>query len=494
MEQQTERKERKNRFDEQMMNSPVDRLLLGTGVPIILAMLLQAVYNLVDGAFVSNMAENGELALNALILAFPILMLIVAVSVGTGVGVNVLLSRSFGQDDSEKMGRVAGNALLLGVVIYVVFLLFGLFGVRPYMALQTSNPVVLEMGTEYLTICCAFSFGMIFFVLFEKLLQATGRTGYATIARVIGLVVNIVLDPILIYGLGGHPGLGMRGAAIASVIGQSVSAVLGLAFCLKMNTELKLSAHAVKPDTEVIRGIYSVGWRVVVWQAMIAVTALAMNLILVRISEAAVIAYGLYYRIYQILMFAAFGMRDAIRPILAYHSGKEDRGRMNDVIHFGMRDTLIIMVVGLIAVEILARPIAAVFGLSGSTQELAVVAIRVISLGWLFAGANIAYHGVFQAFTARRQAFLLPVFRQLLFVLPLALVFSLIAGQDTSKLWIVWLAYPITEFVTMLFAVGFMKKLRWEKIDILDPEAMRKEQEARKEQSLQGLEMPSNWF
>ena len=218
MEQQTERKERKNRFDEQMMNSPVNRLLLGTGVPIILAMLLQAVYNLVDGAFVSNMAENGELALNALILAFPILMLIVAVSVGTGVGVNVLLSRSFGQDDSEKMGRVAGNALFLGVVIYVVFLLFGLFGVRPYMALQTSNPVVLEMGTEYLTICCAFSFGMIFFVLFEKLLQATGRTGYATIARVIGLVVNIVLDPILIYGLGGHPGLGMRGAAIASVI------------------------------------------------------------------------------------------------------------------------------------------------------------------------------------------------------------------------------------------------------------------------------------
>ena len=471
-----------------------DRKILAMGFPIIFTMVLQALYIVVDSAFVGNMAANGEQALNAITLAFPIQMVMVAVSIGTGVGVSGMLARFLGQGDSEKAGRVAGNAMFLGIVIYAVCLLFGLFGAGAYIATQTANPIVLEMGTNYLTICCTLAFGLVFFALFEKLLQATGRTTHAMIARLLGLVVNVVLDPILIYGLPGHSGLGVRGAAIVTVIGQIVSTAVALIFFLKLNTAIEKQASYMKPDAEVIRGIYAIGLPVLIAQTLIAVTGYAMNRILGRVDEAAIAAYGVYYRIQQVLIFAAFGMRDGIRPVLSYNLAKEDRSGMNDCISCGMRDMLLIMVIGMIAIEIFARPLASIFGLSGSTQELLVMAMRVIPLSLVFAGANIAYHGIFLALGAARQAFLLPVFRQVLFILPAAFGFSLIVGHDTSKLWIVWLAFLITELVTVLICVGFMKKIRWEKIDILDPAAKRREQELRKEQSLRDLDMPSNWF
>ena len=211
---------------------PVNKLLLGMGIPMILSMMLQAVYNIVDSAFVSNMPQNGEASLNALTLAFPIQMLMVAVAIGTGVGANALLSKSLGQGNHEKAGKVAGNALFLGVVIYIACLAFGLFGARAYIATQTSNPLILEMGTSYLSICCCVSMGIIFFAMFEKLLQATGRSVYSTIAQIVGAGVNIVLDPIMIYGLFGMPELGVQGAAYATIIGQIASAVTGLIFHL----------------------------------------------------------------------------------------------------------------------------------------------------------------------------------------------------------------------------------------------------------------------
>lgn len=444
---------------------PVNKLLLGMGIPMILSMMLQAVYNIVDSAFVSNMPQNGEAALNALTLAFPIQMLMVAVAIGTGVGANALLSKSLGQGDPQKASRVAGNALFLGIVIYVACLAFGLFGARAYIATQTSNPLILEMGTSYLSICCCVSVGIIFFAMFEKLLQATGRSMYSTIAQIVGAAVNIVLDPIMIYGLFGMPALGVQGAAYATIIGQIASAVTGLIFHLRFNVELKKSVRYMKPDTALIKGIYAIGLPAIIAQALMSVMTYGMNIILGRIDESVVTAYGLYYKIQQFLLFAAFGLRDAITPVVSYNHGKQDKERINAGIKYGMRYTLIIMAIGMIVIELFAKPFSSVFGLSGQTQMLTVSAMHFITLSFLFAGANVAFQGIFQALDAGVESLIISVCRQFLFVLPVAFVISMIVGNDLQKVWIVWLTFLIAEGLSVLIAMRFMRKIRNQKIE-----------------------------
>ena len=435
------------------------------GIPMILSMMLQAVYNIVDSAFVSNMPQNGEAALNALTLAFPIQMLMVAVAIGTGVGANALLSKSLGQGDPQKASRVAGNALFLGIVIYVACLAFGLFGARAYIATQTTNPLILEMGTSYLSICCCVSIGIIFFAMFEKLLQATGRSMYSTIAQIVGAAVNIVLDPIMIYGLLGMPALGVQGAAYATIIGQIASAVTGLIFHLRFNVELKKSVRYMKPDTALIKGIYAIGLPAIIAQALMSVMTYGMNIILGRIDESVVTAYGLYYKIQQFLLFAAFGLRDAITPVVSFNHGKQDKERINAGIKYGMRYTLIIMAIGMILIELFAKPFSSIFGLSGQTQMLTVSAMHFITLSFLFAGANVAFQGIFQALDAGVESLIISVCRQFLFVLPVAFVFSVIVGNDLQKVWIVWLTFLIAEGLSVLIAMRFMRKIRLQKIE-----------------------------
>lgn len=308
-----------------MAEKPVKKLLLSAGAPIILSMMLQAFYNIVDSIFVSNMPENGELALNALTLAFPVQMLMVAVGVGTGVGTNALLSKCLGAGENEKAGRVTGVSIFLSCVIYIVCLLFGIFGAGAYISTQSSNAVIVEMGTEYLSICCNYSFGLIFFSTFEKLLQATGRSGLSTISQIAGAVTNIILDPIMIYGLLGCKEMGVAGAAYATIIGQIVSFLVGLVFYLRFNKEIKNSPKYLKPDAHIIREIYSIGFPAIISQALMSFMTYGLNIIYGKISENVVTAYGLYYKIQQFVMFAAFGMRDAITPIISFNHGRKEK-------------------------------------------------------------------------------------------------------------------------------------------------------------------------
>ena len=260
-----------------MKDMPVNKLMIQMGIPMILSMALQAVYNIVDSAFVGNMKVGSEAALNALTLVFPVQMLMVAVGIGTGVGTNALLARTLGQGKRKKAAKVAGNSLFLGVIIYMVCLLFGIFGVKAYIASQTRDAEVLEMGTSYLRICCVLSFGIIFFSLFEKLLQATGRSLYSTIGQVVGAVVNIILDPIMIYGLGPCPEMGVKGAAYATVIGQVASAVLLFLFHIKMNREFEHDAKYMKPDTGIIKEIYAIGLPAIIAQALMSFMVYVMK-------------------------------------------------------------------------------------------------------------------------------------------------------------------------------------------------------------------------
>jgi putative MATE family efflux protein len=436
-----------------MGTTPVKRLMLSMGIPIILSMVLQAVYNIVDSAFVANMAENGEAALNALTLAFPFQMLMVAIGIGTGVGVNALVSKTLGQGDKEKASKAAGNAEFMAVIIYVVFLLFGLFGVKPYISSQTDNALISSMATEYLSICCVVSFGIVFFSIFEKLLQSAGHSLCSTIAQVTGAVINIVLDPILIYGLLGLPAMGVRGAAYATVIGQVASFVVAFIFHLKVNKSISNGLHYMKPSLYIIRSIYAIGLPAIIAQALMSLMTYGLNIILGGVSEAMVTAYGLYYKIQQFILFAAFGLRDAITPIISYSHGMGNKKRISDGIKYGMTFTLVIMVVGLVAIELLAVPFASLFGLSGETEELCVSAMRIISVSFIFAGANIAFQGIFQALNGGIESLIVSVCRQALFIFPFALLFAGIAKQEPSYMWTIWTTFPIGEFLSSIVAI-----------------------------------------
>ncbi|MDD7290169.1 MAG: MATE family efflux transporter [Clostridiales bacterium] len=442
-----------------MGSMPVPKLMLATGIPMILSMVLQAVYNIIDSAFVSNMAENGEAALNALTLAFPMQMLMVAIGIGTGVGTNVLLSKRLGQGNKEGASRVAGNGIFLALVIYVVFLLFGLFGVRFYISTQTTNPLIFDMAVSYLRVCCTVSVGIVFFALYEKMLQAAGHSMYSTIAQIAGAVTNIVLDPIMIYGWLGCPAFGVLGAAYATVIGQCVSFILALIFHLKVNTEISNRLRYLKPSGRIIREIYAIGLPAIIAQALMSVMTYGLNIILITISESMVTAYGLYYKIQQFILFAAFGLRDAITPIISFSHGMRNKARIREGIKYGMLYTLVIMLVGTVLVEVLAGPFSQVFGLSGETQALCISAMRIISISFVFAGANIAFQGVFQALDGGLESLILSLCRQLIFVLPVAWLFARLVSQSVAGSWLVWTTFPIAEIVSVLIACLLMRRI-----------------------------------
>ena len=356
-----------------MREMPVYKLMIQMGIPMILSMALQAVYNIMDSAFVGNMKEGSEATLNALTLVFPVQMLMVAIAIGTGVGTNALLARTLGQGDSKKAAMVAGNSLFLGVIIYVICFLFGIIGVNAYISSQTANPEVLSMGTSYLKICCVLSFGIVFFSLFEKLLQATGRSLYSTIGQVAGAVINIILDPIMIYGIGPVPKMGVEGAAYATVIGQIASAVLLFVFHIKLNKEFEHGFKYMKPDGKIIKEIYAIGLPAIIAQALMSIMVYVMNLIL-KFDASAQTAYGLFYKVQQFVLFLAFGLSDAITPILAFAYGMRRKKRIQDGMKYGIIFTIGLMILGIFITEVFPGQFAALFN-AGSSREYFVGAI-----------------------------------------------------------------------------------------------------------------------
>ena len=459
-EEETMKEQKQNR----MAVEPVGKLMLSMGIPMVLSMMLQAVYNIVDSAFVGGMKEGGERALNALTLAFPVQMLMVAIGIGTGVGMGALLSKSLGQGDREKASQVAGNGIFLAAVIYLVFLLFGFFGVEAYIGSQTANAEVASMAVGYLRICCVISVGIVFFSVYEKLLQATGNSLYSTIAQVSGAVTNMILDPVMIYGMLGFPEMGADGAALATVIGQLVSLALAFFFHWKKNTDISNRLHYLKPDMSIIHDIYAIGLPAIIAQALMSVMTFGLNIILVRVSEAAVTAYGLYYKVQQFILFAAFGLRDAITPIVSFNYGRQDRERIRAGIRYGLGYTLAVMAAGTLLMEIFAAAFAGLFGLSGTTRIMFISAMRLISVSFVFAGANVAYQGIFQALESGLESLIVSVCRQVVLVLPVAWALSLPARENPDRLWLVWLTFLIAEGISCLLSVLFMRRIRWRKL------------------------------
>ena len=448
--------------ENKMGTQPMGKVMLSMGIPMILSMVLQACYNIVDSMFVARIPDTpqlshaGECAVNALTLAFPVQMLIVAFGIGTGVGVNALLAKRLGQNAKEKVAKAAGNGVALGILVYLCFLVFGIFGIDAYLKSQTKDAVILEMGNTYLKICTILSFGIVMFSVYEKLLQSTGKTVYSTIAQIAGAITNIVLDPVFIFGYFGVPQFGIAGAAYATVLGQMVSMAVAMAFHYRKNKEVPRGLKYLRLEWAIIKEIYTIGLPAIIMQALMSFMTYGVNIIFGAVSTAAVTAYGIFYKIQQFLFFAGFGLRDAITPLVSFNYGMGDKKRVREGIFYGVLYVETIMLVGIVVLELFAEPLVAMFGLSDETAQLCCLAVRIISAGFLFAGANIAIQGVFQALGCGISSLVVSLLRLCVVVLPLAWVFA----QTEQAAFLIWFAFPIAETVACVVSLLFLYRTK----------------------------------
>lgn len=446
------KEERQNK----MAITPMNKLILKMGLPMIVSMVLQALYNVIDSIFVANMGSIGAIANQALTYAFPIQIMIIAIGVGTGVGLNALLSKSLGENDREKVNRIAGNGIFLSICIYLVFLLFGLFGSRWFISLFTEDKEIIEMGTTYLKICTCFSLGSIGYTVYERFLQATGKTMLSTISQISGAVVNIVLDYVFIYPLK----MGVAGAAWATIIGQFVSLFIAMYFHYKKNIEINGNIKYIKPNIDLIKDIYSIGVSASLMQALLAVMMAGMNAILglAKVNQTVLIgSFGIYYKIQQIALFSAFGLSNTIISILSFNYGMQDKKRINDCIKYGIIDTIIVTLVISILFELFAYPLANLFGMAGGTSKeiikVCVKALRISSIGFIFMGISIAIQGVLQSIRYALRPLIISLLRLTIFVFPIAYLFT----KTNNVTEIVWWTFPISEFLTSIISLFILK-------------------------------------
>lgn len=446
----------KEESQNKMAIEPINKLILKMGLPMIVSMVLQALYNVIDSIFVANMGSTGAIANQALTYAFPIQIMIIAIGVGTGVGLNALLSKSLGENDKNKVNKIAGNGIFLSICIYIFFLIFGLFFSKWFISLFTNDKEIIKMGTTYLKICTCLPLGSIGYTVYERFLQATGKTMLSTISQISGAVTNIVLDYIFIYPLD----MGVAGAAWATIIGQFVSLFIAMYFHYNKNKEIDGSLKYINPDGGIIKAIYSIGVSAALMQALLAVMMAGMNAILglAQVDQTVLIgSFGIYYKIQQIALFSAFGLSNTIISILSFNYGMQDRKRIDDCIKYGIMDTMIVTLIISILFEVFAYPLANLFGLAGGkTKEIikvCTIALRISSIGFIFMGISVAIQGILQSIRYALRPLIISLLRLVIFVFPVALLFT--KSSDVVK--IVWWTFPIAEVLTSIIALLILK-------------------------------------
>ena len=462
------KEERQNK----MAIAPMNKLILKMGLPMIISMVLQALYNVIDSIFVANMGTKGAIANQALTYAFPIQIMIIAIGVGTGVGLNALLSKSLGENDRKKVNKIAGNGMFLSICIYIIFLLFGLFGTKWFISLFTNDKEIIKMGTTYLKICTCLSLGSIGYTVYERFLQATGKTMLSTISQISGAVTNIILDYIFIYPLK----MGVVGAAWATIIGQFISLFIAMYFHYTKNNEIDGSIKYINPDINLIKGIYSIGVSAALMQALLAVMMAGMNAILglAQVNQTVLIgSFGIYYKIQQIALFSAFGLSNTIISILSFNYGMQDKKRIDDCIKYGIIDTIIVNLIISILFEIFAYPLANLFGLAGGTTKeiisVCTIALRISSIGFAFMGISVAIQGVLQSIRYALKPLIISLLRLVIFVFPIAFLFT----KSNNVTEIVWWTFPIAEVLTSIISLFILKDSYDKKIKVIKNEKIK---------------------
>ena len=439
---------------------PVNKLLLSMAVPMIISMLVQALYNIVDTIFVSSLGQD---ALTALSLAFSLQNLMIAVAVGTGVGVNALLSKSLGAKEYDVANKAASNGIFLSICSALVFLVVGIFLTKPYFIMFGSSDMVVEYGSQYLTICCGLSVGLFGQVMFERLLQATGRTMFSMTIQLIGAIINIILDPILIYGYFGLPALGVSGAAYATVIGQIIAFACGIYFNHRFNPEINVKLSDIKPNGMIIGKIYSVGIPSICMGSIGSVMTTGINQIVRLCGDVAEIAqavFGLYFKIQSFIFMPVFGLNNGMVPIIAYNFGARKRDRMIKTIKLSVLYAVIMMIAGFLLFQLIPEQLLGIFntGSEGDMENIirvGVPALRRISVSFIFAGFCIVILSVFQALGHGVLSLITSLLRQLGVLLPVAFVIAL----TTRSLDLMWFAFPVAEIVAVTLSALFLAKV-----------------------------------
>ena len=441
-----------NMIEENKMGiQPINKLLLGMSLPIMASMLVQALYNVVDSIFVSRISEN---ALTAVSLAFPIQSIMIALGGGMGVGVNAILSKALGEKDYDSVNKSAMNGIFLSLINFVIFILVGLFIVRPFYVSQTSDAEIIGYGVDYLTIVCCMSFGIYFQFIFERLLQSTGRTVCTMITQTTGAIINLILDPIFIFGLFGMPVMGVKGAALATVIGQIVAAIFAFILNIRVNKEIQLRFRGFRPDKEIIGKIYSVGLPSIIMQSIGSAMVYGLNKILIAFSSTATAVFGVYFKLQSFIFMPVFGLNNGMVPILAFNYGARKRERMVDTIKYSVIYALIIMSAGTLAFWLFTDKLLLLFAASDHMMSMGIPALRIISIHFPIAAFCIIIGSVFQALGRAVYSMINSIMRQVVVLLPVAYLLSL-TGEVNN----VWWSFPIAELMSFTVTTLFLIKI-----------------------------------
>ncbi|MFC2584748.1 MAG: MATE family efflux transporter [Lachnoanaerobaculum saburreum] len=437
---------------------PVGKLLFAMSTPMVISFLVQSLYNIVDSIFVARYSPD---ALAAVSLAYPIQILMIAVSVGTGVGVNALLSRSLGEGKKKKAKLTADNAILLGILASIMFALFGVLCTKLFFDSQTKSESIRQLGYSYLSVVTIFSFGLMLEVTFERILQSTGKTVFNMITQSVGAIINIILDPILIFGFFGVPKLGIAGAAIATVAGQIIAMILSFIFNMKYNedVDIRFGTHIFIPDFGIIKQIYKVGIPSIAMQAMSTLMILGLNKILVTYSDMAVNVLGIYYKLQSFVFMPIFGLNNGMTPIVAFNYGAKNKDRIVKVLKYSFIASIVIMVIGTAIFWLFPKELMMLFNPNEEMMKLGIPALRICSLCFILAAFDVMAIATFQSLGNGMYALYASFLRQLVLIIPLAYVLSNMFGLEA-----VWYSIPLAELGCAFFDIYLMKKIYKQKI------------------------------
>lgn len=438
---------------------PIPKLLFQMSLPMIISMLIQALYNVVDSIFVAQINEN---ALTAVSLVFPVQNLMTAIAVGTSVGVNAQLSRNLGERDFESANSAARNGLFLSFISYIFVAVVGALSAHTFMRVQTNDAQIVEYGTTYMTIVTVCCFGCFMQIMFERLLQSTGRTFQTMISQATGAIINIIMDPILIFGLFGFPKLGVAGAGLATIFGQIVGMFLSMFMNIKMNKEINISFKGFRPSGTTIKKIYAVGVPTIVMQSIGSVMTFGFNKILLMFTPTATAVFGVYFKLNSFIFMPVFGLNNGMVPIVAYNYGARRKDRIAQTIKLSVITAVCMMLIGLALFMLIPAQLLSLFNASADMLAIGVPALRIICISFLFAGYCIIIGSVFQALGNGVYSLIISLARQLFAILPAAFILAKVFGLNA-----VWWSFPIAEIVSLVITTIFLKKIYREKLSVL---------------------------
>lgn len=428
--------------ENKMGTMPIGKLLFQMSIPMVISMLVQALYNVVDSVFVSRFDAD---ALTAVSTAFPIQNLMIGVGSGLGVGFSALVSRSLGEKDQDRANEVARQGIFLEGIGFILFFLIGLFAVKPFMLSQTKETAIVNYGVDYLSIVCCISIGLFAQMTFERLLQSTGRTFYSMITQGTGAIINIILDPIFIFGYFGIPSFGAKGAALATVVGQMVAACLALYFVLKKNPDVQIRFKGFKPHKEIIYHILEIGVPSVIMIAIGSIMTYFLNSLLYSFTAVAVSVFGVYFKVQSMVFMPIFGLNNGMVPIMAYNYGAKRADRMLQTLKYALVAAVSMMAVGITILQIFPREILMIFDANEEMMQIGVPALKTMSLAFIFAGICVTCGGVFQSLGKGTYSMIVSIARQLLVLLPAAYILAFV----TKKVEAVWWSFPIAELMSL---------------------------------------------